>query len=61
LVVVRENYGVTGLKQAMSREQVARGGIQFSLAEGTRGELDALSADPELAFLPAGSEGIFDG
>ena len=56
LVVVRENYGVTGLKQAMSREQVARGGIQFSLAKGTREELDALSADPELAFLPARSE-----
>ncbi len=56
LVIVRENYGLTGLKQAMTREQVARGGIQFSLAKGTREELDALSADPELAFLPARPE-----
>ncbi len=55
LVVIREAYGLTGLKRAMSREDVANGGIQFSFIRGTREELDALAADPELGLLPSRS------
>jgi len=51
-VVVREGYGVVGLKHAWTREQLAGGRIPWLVGRFRPGEAEQLHADPDLALLP---------
>ena len=52
-VIVREGFGATGLKDAWTTEELARGCIPFRMGRFTREETEMLDADRTLALLPA--------
>ncbi|MEK6710979.1 MAG: hypothetical protein AABZ64_10410, partial [Nitrospinota bacterium] len=51
-VIVREDYGATGLKDAWTSSELAAGKIRFRLGRFLPGETALLDANPELALLP---------
>ncbi len=51
-VIVREGYGVVGLKDAWTPEQLASGQIRFRIGVFTPEEKETLERDPSLALLP---------
>jgi hypothetical protein len=53
VVIVREGAGAVGLKDALTPEERAAGGIPFRMAIGTPEELALLDSDPDRAVLPA--------
>jgi hypothetical protein len=53
IVIVREGYGATGLKDGWTKEELQRGRISFRLGRFTLEETSMLDADPTLALLPA--------
>lgn len=53
IVIVREGYGATGLKDGWTEEELRRGCIPFRLGRFTLEESRMLNADPALALLPA--------
>jgi hypothetical protein len=53
LVIVREGEGAVGLKDALTADERARGGISFRYAKLYAGERSLLDSDPDLALLPA--------
>jgi hypothetical protein len=53
LVIVREGEGAIGLKDALTAQERARGGIAFRYAKLYPGERSMLDGDPDLALLPA--------
>lgn len=55
-VIVREGYGVTGVKDAWTAEELRAGKIPFQLGRFTREEIELLDADRSLARLPARRE-----
>ena len=52
MVIVREGYGATGLKDSWSTDQLAAGKIPFRLGHFYRDEVEALDKDHALAKLP---------
>jgi len=53
VVIVREGYGATGLKDAWTEQELRQGRIPYRLGWLTLEETKALDADPTLALLPA--------
>lgn len=53
VVIVREGDGAVGIKDTLSAEERAAGGISFRYARLYPDEMEMLDADPELAKLPA--------
>lgn len=53
VVIVREGDGAVGIKDTLSAEERAAGGITFRYARLYPDESEMLDADPELAELPA--------
>lgn len=51
-VIVREGYGVVGLKHAWTREQLDAGAIPWLMGRFRPGEAEQLHANPDLALLP---------
>lgn len=56
LVIVREGEGAIGLKDALTADERARGGISFRYANLHPDERNMLDGDPDLALLPARME-----
>lgn len=52
VVIVRQQYGATGLKDGYTAEQLKRGYIPYQLGRFSREEMDLLDSDPMLALLP---------
>jgi hypothetical protein len=52
VVIVREGYGATGMKDAWTREQIAAGYITFRIGRFTPDEIRILDSDHTLALLP---------
>jgi hypothetical protein len=52
VVIVREGYGATGLKDAWTREQITAGKIPFRIGRFTPEEIRLLDSDHTLALLP---------
>jgi hypothetical protein len=55
-VIVREGFGATGIKDAWSREERARGYIPYRVGRFSREEMQLLDSDPMLALLPRRAE-----
>jgi hypothetical protein len=53
VVIVREGYGATGLKDAWTEEELRRGCIPYRLGRFTAEEVRLLDADRTRAHLPA--------
>jgi hypothetical protein len=53
VVIVREGYGVVGLKDAWTPEQLRRGKISHRIGHFTANEVRLLEADPTRSTLPA--------
>lgn len=53
VVIVRSGYGVVGMKDAWSLEQLKQGHIAHRIGRFSQDELKLLSEDPTLALLPA--------
>lgn len=53
VVIVREGYGATGLKDAWTAEELGQGRIPYRLGRFTVEEIKGLDADRTLALLPA--------
>ena len=56
-IIVREDYGAVGLKDALTPAERSAGGIRFRYARLFPDEIALLEADPDLALLPARPEG----
>jgi hypothetical protein len=52
VVIVREGYGVVGLKDAWEPNQIAAGKIPFRIGHFTQDEIDLLDSDHTVAKLP---------
>ncbi len=52
MTIIREGGGLVGVKAALTREEVARGRIQWRMVRATRGEIAMLEGDPEMVVLP---------
>jgi hypothetical protein len=52
-IIVREGHGAVGVKDALTPAERAAGGIPFHYARLFPDEMALISADPELALLPA--------
>jgi len=52
VVIVREGYGATGLKDAWTREQLTAGKIPFRIGRFSPDEIRLLDTDRTLALLP---------
>lgn len=55
-IIVREDHGAVGLKDALTPAERAAGGIRFRYARLFPDESALLEADPDLALLPARPE-----
>lgn len=55
-IIVRKGYGAVGIKDALTPAERAAGGIPFRYARLLPDEMALISADPELALLPARPE-----
>ena len=54
VTIVRQDYGLVGIKDAWTRDQVRlEGRIPFRIGTFTRADLALLDADPTLALLPS--------
>lgn len=52
LVIVREGWGLAGIRADLTRNQISSGGIPWMLAQLMEGEAASLNADPERGLLP---------
>jgi hypothetical protein len=52
VVIIRQGHGAVGLKDAYSRDELARGAVPFRLGIFNDAERSLLEANPELAILP---------
>ncbi len=53
VVIVREGYGATGLKDGWTEEELSQGRIPYRMGRFNREEMKMLNADRTLALLPA--------
>ena len=53
VVIVREGYGATGLKDGWTEEELSQGHIPYRMGRFIREEVQMLDADRTLALLPA--------
>jgi hypothetical protein len=56
IVMVREGYGVTGLKHAWTLEELGRGHINWHFGRFSTEEMKLISADPMRALSPREAE-----
>lgn len=52
IVIVREDYGATGIKDAWSLDEIAAGKVPFRVGSFTLEEINFLNNNPLLALLP---------
>ncbi len=52
IVIVREGEGAVGLKDALTPDELANGGIRFRYGKFFPEEIELLESDPHLAVLP---------
>jgi len=52
VVIVRQGHGAVGLKDAWTKEELAKGKINWRIGIFTKEELSLLNRNPELAILP---------